>query len=125
MVDIALISYIWRPTANNRRFAMSDEIAQDDDGFEIASIGGSEDEDDDVEQGRAQGGAPTVAQTTMTDEEYMKKEAERRKAEQRRQELAEAGAEGENLFSVERGDEDDWSDSDDGKAKLKKGGKDN
>jgi hypothetical protein len=125
MVDIALISYIWRPTANNRRFAMSDEIAQDDDGFEIASLGGSEDEDDDLEQGRAQGGAPTVAQTTMTDEEFMKKEAERRKAEQRRQELAEAGAEGENLFSVESGDEDDWSDSDDGKAKLKKGGKDN
>lgn len=126
MVDLAIIAYIWRPTANNRRFAMSDEISQEDDGFEIASLGGSDDEDDDdLEQGRAQGGARTVEQTTMTEEEMIKKEQELRKAEERRRELAEAGAEGANLFSVESGDEDDWSDSDDGKAKLKKGGKDN
>ena len=26
MVDIAYIGYLWRPTANNRRFAMSDEV---------------------------------------------------------------------------------------------------
>lgn len=26
--DVAWIAYVWRPTANNRRFAMSDEIAQ-------------------------------------------------------------------------------------------------
>ncbi|KAK5122055.1 hypothetical protein LTR85_004301 [Meristemomyces frigidus] len=37
--DVAFVAYVWRPTANNRRFAMSDEIAQDDDGFEIASLG--------------------------------------------------------------------------------------
>ncbi|KAL2886223.1 Membrane protein PTM1 [Ceratocystis lukuohia] len=38
--DVAWIAYVWRPTANNRRFAMSDEIAQDDDGtFEIADLG--------------------------------------------------------------------------------------
>lgn len=57
LVDIAVVSYLWRPTANNRRFAMSDEIAQDDDGgFEIASLGGSElddDEDRDEEEGGA------------------------------------------------------------------------
>ncbi|GAB7328482.1 hypothetical protein MBLNU13_g00451t1 [Cladosporium sp. NU13] len=35
--DVAFVAYIWRPTANNRRFAMSDEIAQDDDGFDLAS----------------------------------------------------------------------------------------
>lgn len=64
LVDIAYIAYLWRPTANNRRFAMSDEvgnlrllphahvtnrfhqIAQDDEGFEIASFGGSLDEED-------------------------------------------------------------------------------
>ncbi|KAI5810974.1 lung seven transmembrane receptor-domain-containing protein [Peziza echinospora] len=45
LIDLCIIAYIWRPTANNRRFAMSDELAQDDDGFEIASIGGSDDED--------------------------------------------------------------------------------
>jgi hypothetical protein len=26
--DIAFIAYLWRPTANNRRFAMSDEVSQ-------------------------------------------------------------------------------------------------
>ncbi|RMZ86675.1 hypothetical protein DV736_g6097, partial [Chaetothyriales sp. CBS 134916] len=38
LFDIAFVAYLWRPTANNRRFAMSDELAQDDDGFEIRSI---------------------------------------------------------------------------------------
>ncbi|EME47378.1 hypothetical protein DOTSEDRAFT_69345 [Dothistroma septosporum NZE10] len=49
--DVAFVAYVWRPTANNRRFAMSDEIAQDDDGFEIASIRDSMDIDDDLELG--------------------------------------------------------------------------
>jgi len=46
LFDIAFIAYLWRPTANNRRFAMSDEIAQDDDGFEIRSLADSFDEED-------------------------------------------------------------------------------
>ncbi|KAL8860710.1 MAG: hypothetical protein Q9178_002740 [Gyalolechia marmorata] len=47
MVDIAYVAYLWRPTANNRRFAMSDEIAQDDDGgFDMGSFGESLDEED-------------------------------------------------------------------------------
>ncbi|ERS96988.1 uncharacterized protein SPSK_02343 [Sporothrix schenckii 1099-18] len=48
--DVAFVAYVWRPTANNRRFAMSDEIAQDDDGtFEIANmdIGVPDDFDED------------------------------------------------------------------------------
>lgn len=49
--DVAWVAYLWRPTANNRRFAMSDEIAQDDDGnFEIADIGVPDDSDDDEEE---------------------------------------------------------------------------
>ncbi|RAL14658.1 putative integral membrane protein (Ptm1) [Aspergillus homomorphus CBS 101889] len=44
--DIGFVAYLWRPTANNRRFAMSDEIAQDDDGFEIRSFGSALDEED-------------------------------------------------------------------------------
>lgn len=47
--DVAWVAYVWRPTANNRRFAMSDELAQDDDGtFEISNmdIGAPEDSDD-------------------------------------------------------------------------------
>jgi len=50
--DVAFVAYVWRPTANNRRFAMSDEIAQEDDGtFEIANldIGNPDDESDDEE----------------------------------------------------------------------------
>ncbi|KAJ5160044.1 uncharacterized protein N7482_007048 [Penicillium canariense] len=46
LFDIAFVSYLWRPTANNRRFAMSDELAQDDDGFEIRSFGSGLDEED-------------------------------------------------------------------------------
>ncbi|KAK4106740.1 hypothetical protein N658DRAFT_491366 [Parathielavia hyrcaniae] len=53
--DVAFIAYVWRPTANNRRFAMSDEIAQEDDGtFEIANldIGNPDESDDDDEEAR-------------------------------------------------------------------------
>ena len=55
--DVAWIAYVWRPTANNRRFAMSDEIAQDDDGtFEIANLDiGAPDDDSDDEEARIMG----------------------------------------------------------------------
>ncbi|OCK82615.1 hypothetical protein K432DRAFT_415246 [Lepidopterella palustris CBS 459.81] len=46
LADVSFVAYMWRPTANNRRFAMSDEIAQDDEGFEIASLRDSLDEED-------------------------------------------------------------------------------
>ena len=68
LVDIVFVCYLWRPTANNRRFAMSDEVrtsrpsqrlptdnaqlAQDDDGFEIRSMADSL---DDEEEGRMPG----------------------------------------------------------------------
>lgn len=45
--DVAWVAYVWRPTANNRRFAMSDEIAQDEDGgFEFADVGNPDDSED-------------------------------------------------------------------------------
>lgn len=46
LCDVCFVAYMWRPTANNRRFAMSDEIAQDDEGFEIASLRDSLDEEE-------------------------------------------------------------------------------
>jgi len=50
LANIVGVAYLWRPTQNNRRFAMSDELAQDEDGgFEIASIGGSELDEDEEE----------------------------------------------------------------------------
>ncbi|ORY63535.1 lung seven transmembrane receptor domain-containing protein [Pseudomassariella vexata] len=48
--DVAWVAYVWRPTANNRRFAMSDEIAQDEDGgFEFADVGNPDDSEEDEE----------------------------------------------------------------------------
>ncbi|KAM6519739.1 Membrane protein ptm1 [Fusarium falciforme] len=57
LADVAWIAYLWRPTANNRRFAMSDEIAQDDDGnFEIGDIGvpGEDSDDEEAQLGKPQ-----------------------------------------------------------------------
>ncbi|QLI72592.1 Membrane protein PTM1 [Metarhizium brunneum] len=68
-VDVAFVAYIWRPTANNRRFAMSDEIAQDDDGnFEIGDIGVPDDWDDDeeAEAGKNQPHPPPVTGITSS-----------------------------------------------------------
>ncbi|KAI6091908.1 lung seven transmembrane receptor-domain-containing protein [Hypoxylon rubiginosum] len=49
--DVAWVAYVWRPTANNRRFAMSDEIAQDEDGgFEFADVGAPDDSDEEDEE---------------------------------------------------------------------------
>ncbi|CAN6674501.1 hypothetical protein TRVA0_055S00298 [Trichomonascus vanleenenianus] len=50
-LDFVLIAFLWRPTANNRRFAMSTQIAQDESEaqeFEIASMDGSDDEEERV-----------------------------------------------------------------------------
>lgn len=55
LADVIFIAYIWRPTAHNRRFAMSDELAQDDEGFEIADFGVEEDEDDEENAGGNRG----------------------------------------------------------------------
>jgi hypothetical protein len=47
-VDFCLIAFIWRPTANNRRFAMSSQLAQDEneaEEFEIGSLRESLEED--------------------------------------------------------------------------------
>jgi hypothetical protein len=53
LANLMAVAYLWRPTANNRRFAMSDELAQDDDGgFEIASIGGGSELDEDEEDAK-------------------------------------------------------------------------
>lgn len=48
LIILSTIAFLWRPTRNNRRFAMSDEIAQDDlDDFELPTREGGSDEDDD------------------------------------------------------------------------------
>jgi len=71
LADVAFIAWLWRPTAENKRFAMSEEVsieafllvtitftnllqlAQDDEGFEIASLRDSLDFDnEDLEGGK-------------------------------------------------------------------------
>lgn len=59
LADVMFIAYVWRPTANNRRFAMSDELAQDDEGFEIADFGAEDDDEDDPENAAARKGDRT------------------------------------------------------------------
>lgn len=47
-IDFCIIAFIWRPTENNRRFAMSTQLAQDESEaqeFEIGSLRESDDED--------------------------------------------------------------------------------
>ncbi|TKA29225.1 hypothetical protein B0A50_03735 [Salinomyces thailandicus] len=64
LADVAFVAYVWRPSANNRRFAMSDEIAQDDDGFEIASLRDSFDFD--LEDPEADGGLHSTTNPNHT-----------------------------------------------------------
>lgn len=63
-VDVVFVAYVWRPTVNNRRFAMSDEIAQDDDGtFEIGDIGVPDDSEDEEESIGKQGAGNAAPQS--------------------------------------------------------------
>ncbi|OAL63823.1 integral membrane protein [Trichophyton rubrum] len=94
LFNIAYISYLWRPTANNKRFAMSDELAQDDDGFEIRSVTSSLDEEDAVENPSGRGNSRSPAGTKANN------------GSQARHSL-----DGETIFAVGE-DMDRWSDDD-------------
>ncbi|KAF3483449.1 PTM1 [Arthroderma uncinatum] len=98
LFNIAYVSYLWRPTANNKRFAMSDELAQEDDGFEIRSITDSLDEEDAVENtnGRKNDRSPAAAASAQANNG----------AHQVRHSL-----DGETIFAVGE-DMDRWSDDD-------------
>lgn len=46
-VDFCIICFIWRPTANNQKFAMSMQLAQDEsEAMELSSLASDDDEDD-------------------------------------------------------------------------------
>lgn len=107
LADVIFIAYLWRPTANNRRFAMSDELAQDDEGFEIADFGAEDDEDEDVENGAANRGQANGEQ--RYDPPAGKNTAKP---------IPRESLDGETIFAVgEDGDRwsDDGSDEEDGK----------
>ncbi|KAJ6575316.1 lung seven transmembrane receptor-domain-containing protein [Mycena capillaripes] len=104
LVAFSAISYLWRPSANNRRLAMSDEIAQDEEDAEdydleaMGERGGIKDEDDDDTAtlvGSRRGGHDAVAEDNVVfeigdedggsdDEEEMKKRRRRLSGEQQR-----------------------------------------
>lgn len=124
--DVAWVAYLWRPTVNNRRFAMSDEIAQDDDGnFEIGDIGMPDDSDDEEAQigkpvpGFGQesgltGAGPAQASTSRAVPGGGSSQAAGRG-------IPRESLEGETIFAVgEEGDRasDSEADSDDEDAKL-------
>jgi len=124
IADVAFVAYLWRPTANNRRFAMSDELAQDDEGFEIADFG-VEDSGDEEEGGvgRGQEGPrydPPAKATPNASKDPNPVAQDPRNS-----------LDGETIFAVGEGDEDDdddkWSEDDDdndsGKKHLVENGK--
>lgn len=105
LADVVFISYLWRPTANNRRFAMSDELAQDDEGFEIADFGAEDDEGSDVENG--------AARAPGTEQRYDPPSGRNTAKEIPRESL-----DGETIFAVGEDNErwsEDGSDDDDNK----------
>ncbi|KAJ6621161.1 lung seven transmembrane receptor-domain-containing protein [Mycena sp. CBHHK59/15] len=103
LVAFTSISYLWRPSANNRRLAMSDEIAQDEEDaedYDLESMGNRSripDEDDDDAAtlvGGRRGGRDVVADDNVVfeigdedgasdDEEEMKKRRRRLSGEPR------------------------------------------
>ncbi|KAI9829524.1 MAG: hypothetical protein M1826_005568 [Phylliscum demangeonii] len=122
LVDLAYIAYLWRPTANNRRFAMSDELAQDDDGFEVTSFGGSLDEEgrgDESSPAPPPAPPPQAAAGPASAPQPARSTAAKAKAPPATKSLAHdargASLDGETIFAVGE-DGDRWSDDDDDDA---------
>jgi len=140
LFNIAFIAYLWRPTANNRRFAMSDELAQDDDGnFEIRSIAGLSDDEEDEEEATARkdheravspsGGAATSMMDSLAQEPTPARKASPAPALQnssyapptsRAPPQSRMSLDGETIFAVgdEGGEWSDGVDSDDERRNL-------
>jgi hypothetical protein len=125
--DVAWIAYVWRPSANNRRFAMSDELAQDDDGnFEIANldIGAPDDSDEDEESRPGAKPATGVGAEPRYDappraQPSQQRQASSQQSQPQRQQPRES-LDGETIFAVgEDGDKfsDDGSDEESGLVK--------
>ncbi|EMC98291.1 hypothetical protein BAUCODRAFT_32307 [Baudoinia panamericana UAMH 10762] len=118
-VDVAFVAYVWRPTANNRRFAMSEELAQDDDGFEIASIRDSFDID--LDDPEANGGTNTNGNLNSASkppvydgqrDRDMRRDVSPLPAPmpQKPSPLSRRSLEGETMFALEDEDEDEDGD---------------
>ncbi|KAF4831038.1 Membrane protein PTM1 [Colletotrichum siamense] len=112
--DVAWIAYVWRPTANNRRFAMSDEIAQDDDGtFTMADIGAPDDSDDDEEAQVGKESNPRSAATASSGAQ-----ASNMPQAQPQRHIPRDSLDGETIFAVGEDGDRFSDDSDEEDAKL-------
>ncbi|KAK7064065.1 integral membrane protein [Favolaschia claudopus] len=102
LAAFAAISYLWRPSANNRRLAMSDELPQDEEDYDLEQRGSRiPDEDDDDTAtlvGSRRGGPDPVPNDDVVfeigdedddDEEEAKKRRRRLSGEQQRSAHAE------------------------------------
>ncbi|KAK0646677.1 lung seven transmembrane receptor-domain-containing protein [Cercophora newfieldiana] len=132
LADVAWVAYVWRPTANNRRFAMSDEIAQEDDGtFEIANLDiGNPDESDDEEArvgSKTQNGATAASNSNAQQQpsQFGASTSASQSQQQQRRAVSPPrdSLDGETIFAV--GEDDKFSD-DEGSGEesgLVRGGK--
>jgi hypothetical protein len=103
--DVVFIAYLWRPTANNRRFAMSDELAQDDEGFEIADFGvDDEDDDEDLENAGAHRG-----ERNESGQEGPRYDPAPRAGASAAKDIPRDSLDGETIFAVGDEDGDKWS----------------
>ncbi|ANB14766.1 Ptm1p [Sugiyamaella lignohabitans] len=66
-VNFCLVAFIWRPTANNRRFAMSSQLAQNEEEAQEFEIGSLRESIDDEEQQRTRDVSPREGGTTIRD----------------------------------------------------------
>ncbi|TDZ18635.1 Membrane protein PTM1 [Colletotrichum sidae] len=115
--DVAWIAYVWRPTANNRRFAMSDEIAQDDDGtFTMGDIGAPDDSDDD-EEAQIGKGNPTSQPTTNAGLSTVPTSSTSQQQQSQRH-VPRESLDGETIFAVGEDGDRFSDDSDEEDAKL-------
>lgn len=112
LADVCFVAYMWRPTANNRRFAMSDEIAQDDEGFEIASMRDSLDEEEGGE-----GLQPSYDPAPRSQNSHAR-DASPLPAPQPQKPIVppRESLDGDTIFAV--GEDDKWSDSDEPDSPL-------
>lgn len=106
LADVCFVAYMWRPTANNRRFAMSDEIAQDDEGFEIASLRDSLDDEEGGERAYDPGLRPAAPRSESRDASPLPAPRPQKPVIPPRESL-----DGDTIFAV--GEDDKWSDDED------------
>lgn len=116
--DFCLIAFIWRPTANNRRFAMSSQLAQDENDVQEFEIGSLRESLDDLERGVFGGEGDEEDDESLPDINYRKSSEEVDDAQRKQQKSTnidtpshetQSSSHGDSVFRVDDDAEDqDW-----------------